>query len=57
MKLSAENIRRALAGEVVEVQLHTEVKVDKPIVKWVKDMLNGITCADRIAILMSVIEV
>ena len=37
VKLSAENIRRALAGEVVEVPMHGDVEVDFPITKWLED--------------------
>ena len=36
VKLSAENIRRALDGEVVEVPMHTEVEEHTPIAEWIE---------------------
>ena len=37
IKISAENVRRVLKGEVVEVPVHAEVKMDVPIEKWMKE--------------------
>ena len=37
IKISAENVRRVLKGEVVEVPVHGEVKMAVPIEKWMKE--------------------
>jgi hypothetical protein len=37
IKISAENVRRVLKGEVVEVPVHAEVKMDVPVDKWMKE--------------------
>ena len=37
IKVSAENVRRVLKGEIVEVPVHGEVKLDVPIDKWMKE--------------------
>jgi len=36
IKLSAENVRRALKGEVVEIPVHAKVETNEPIIKWIK---------------------
>ena len=37
IKISAENVRKVLKGEVVEVPVHGEVKMAVPIEKWMKE--------------------
>ena len=37
IKISAENVRRVLKGEVVEVPVHAEVKMEVPVDKWMKE--------------------
>ena len=37
IKISAENVRRVLKGEVVEVPVHGEVEMAVPIEKWMKE--------------------
>ena len=37
IKISAENVRRVLKGEVVEVPVHGEVKMEVPVDKWMKE--------------------
>ena len=37
IKISADNVRRVLKGEVVEVPVHAEVKMDVPVDKWMKE--------------------
>ena len=37
IKISAENVRRVLKGEVVEVPVHGEVKMAIPIEEWMKE--------------------
>ena len=37
IKVSAENVRRVLKGEIVEVPVHGEVKLNVPIDKWMKE--------------------
>ena len=36
IKLSGENVRRVLKGEVVEIPVHAKVETNEPIIKWIK---------------------
>ena len=37
IKLSAENVRRALKGEIVEIPVHAKVETNEPIIKWIEE--------------------
>ena len=37
IKISAENMRRVLRGEIVEIPVHAKVETNEPIIKWIEE--------------------
>jgi len=56
VKISAENVRKVLNGEVVEVPVHGEVEVITPTAEWMKKGTCRMCQAQNLALTNSVIE-